>query len=173
VQHDSEATGYFKLAADQNNALSQNHCAICLATGGGVVRNEVEAAEHYELAVDYNHTSAQFHYAVCFAQGRSVPKNQLKLLDITNWLPIKMMYRHNDIPWNCSRLFETKLSPIGCPTGVGLPTTTPRLTRLREMPQQRIKPNQQQTCRNNEQNQMNNRHAGTPNKIQSTRDMPA
>jgi hypothetical protein len=52
----------------------------------------------------------------------------------TNWLPTRMMYRHNSILRNRCRLFETKRSPIGWPTGVGLRTTTPRLTRLREWP---------------------------------------
>jgi TPR repeat protein len=58
VKDDAEAARYFKLAADQNDASSQNRYAICVATGRGVVKNEAEAAEHYELAVDQNHVSA-------------------------------------------------------------------------------------------------------------------
>jgi hypothetical protein len=40
------------------------------------------------------------------------------------------------------------------------------------MPERQTKPNQQQTCRNNEQNWINNIHAGTTNKTESTTDMP-
>jgi hypothetical protein len=39
------------------------------------------------------------------------------------------------------------------------------------MLRQRTKPNQQQACRNNEQNQINNRHIGTMSKTESTADM--
>jgi hypothetical protein len=65
-------------------------------------------------------------------------------------MPIRIMYHPNGILWNRCRLFETKRSPIGWPTGVGLRRTTARLTELREMPQQPTEPNQRQTCRNNE-----------------------
>jgi hypothetical protein len=54
----------------------------------------------------------------------------------TNWLPIRMMYRPNVILGNRCRLFEAKRSSIGWPTSVELRMTTPRLTGLREMPQQ-------------------------------------
>jgi hypothetical protein len=40
------------------------------------------------------------------------------------------------------------------------------------MPQQRTKPDQQQTCGNNEQNRVNNRHAATTDKIGLTTAMP-
>jgi hypothetical protein len=105
-------------------------------------------------------------------RGEVCRRIKLKLLDITNWLPIKMMYHPNGIMGNRCRLFERKRSPIGWSTGVGLRTTTPRLTGLREMPQQRTKPDQQQTCRNNEQNRINNIHAATTNKTESTTDTP-
>jgi TPR repeat protein len=69
VKDEVQVARHFKLAADQNDASSQKHYDICLATGPGVVKNETEAAEHYEPAADQNHASAQFHYAVCLAQG--------------------------------------------------------------------------------------------------------
>jgi hypothetical protein len=90
----------------------------------------------------------------------------------TNWIPIRMTYRPNDILLNRCRLFERRRSPLEWPTDVGLRMTTSRLTGLREMPQQRTKSNQQQTCRNNQQNRINNGHVAITNKIESTTDMP-
>jgi hypothetical protein len=41
-----------------------------------------------------------------------------------------------------------------------------------DMSQQRTDPNQQQTCRRNEQSRINNRHIATTNKTRSATDMP-
>jgi TPR repeat protein len=76
VKDEAEAAGYFKLAADQNDASSQNRHAICLVTGRGVVNGEAEDAEHYELAADQNHVSAQFTYTLCLANGKVVATHE-------------------------------------------------------------------------------------------------
>jgi hypothetical protein len=104
-------------------------------------------------------------------RGEVCRRIKLKLLDMTNWLPIRMTYCPNSIMRNRCRLFERKRSPIGCPTVVGLRTTTPRLRWLREMPQQRKKPNQQQTCHDNQQNRIKNRHVATANRTGPTTGM--
>jgi hypothetical protein len=121
VKNETEAARYFKLAADQNDASSQNRYAICLATGQGVVKDEAEAAQYYKLATDQNDALVQFNYGVCVAKGRDVPKNEAE----ATWSGANLRNR--------CRLFERQTIPIAWPTGVGLRTTTPRLTRFREM----------------------------------------
>jgi hypothetical protein len=104
-------------------------------------------------------------------RGEVCRRIKLKLLDIINWLPIRMMYRPSSIIRNRCRLFERKRSPIGWLTGVGLCTTTSRLTELREILQQPTEQNQQQTYHNNKQNRINNRHVTTTSRTKSTTDL--
>jgi hypothetical protein len=77
---------------DQNHVSAQFNYALCLEDGQGVVKNKAEAARYCKLAADQNDADAEYGYALCVAKGRGVPRMKLKLHNITNLLPIKIMH---------------------------------------------------------------------------------
>jgi hypothetical protein len=52
--NESEATKYFKLAADQNDANAQYLYGFALLSGGGVTADHTEAIKHFRLATEHN-----------------------------------------------------------------------------------------------------------------------
>jgi TPR repeat protein len=71
-----EAAKYFKLAADQNRAVAQNHSVHCLQDGIDVPINISEGARYLKLAADQNDVVAQTSYSCCLQQGIRVPMNK-------------------------------------------------------------------------------------------------
>jgi TPR repeat protein len=94
VKDEAEAVRYYKLTVDQNDTNAQYDYTVCLDGGRGVVKDEAEAVGYFKLTTDQNHISAQFHYAVCLEDGRGVAKNEVKLFDIADLLPIRMIHHH-------------------------------------------------------------------------------
>jgi hypothetical protein len=67
VKDEVEAAHYYKIAADQNDADAQFHCALCLEDGQCVVQNDSGASGYFKLAPDQNDASSQKRSAICLA----------------------------------------------------------------------------------------------------------
>jgi TPR repeat protein len=66
---------YYKLSADQGNALSQYNYGFCLREGEGVEQDFRMAAYYFKLSADQGHALSQFCYGVCLAKGEGVEQD--------------------------------------------------------------------------------------------------
>jgi TPR repeat protein len=60
-----EAAQYYKMAADQGNAVAQYSYAVYLEKVEGVPKNVAEAARCFKMAADQGDTNAQQGYLRC------------------------------------------------------------------------------------------------------------
>ncbi len=75
-QNDKEATRWFRLAAEQGNALAQNLLGLQYLVGGrGVVQNYKEALNWFSLAAKQGHSGSQSEIATMYEQGRGIARN--------------------------------------------------------------------------------------------------
>ena len=59
----SGKASYFKMAADQGDAVAQFNYGVCLYRGEGVPLDFSEAARYYKMAADQG-SAAQFNYGL-------------------------------------------------------------------------------------------------------------
>jgi TPR repeat protein len=59
-ENDAEAARWFRLAADQGDALAQYNLGTMYYTGRGVPEDDAEAVRWYRLAADQGHAGAQY-----------------------------------------------------------------------------------------------------------------
>jgi TPR repeat protein len=62
------AAHYYKLSADQGDAIAQHNYGRCLDKGEGVEMNKSLAAHYYKLSADQGNSHAQSDYDRCLAQ---------------------------------------------------------------------------------------------------------
>lgn len=71
----SEAFKWFRLAADQGNAVAQWEVGFLHENGWGVPKNDAEAAKWYKLAAQQGQRDAQHSLATLYREGRGVAKD--------------------------------------------------------------------------------------------------
>jgi len=54
-----EAAKWFRLAADQGNAMAQSNLGVCYVRGDGVPQDKAEAMKWFRLAADQGDADAQ------------------------------------------------------------------------------------------------------------------
>ena len=74
-QDDGEAVKWFRLAADQGDALAQYSLGDMYRTGEGVPQDYGEAVKWFRLAADQGDASAQNNLGVMYEYGRGVPQD--------------------------------------------------------------------------------------------------
>jgi TPR repeat protein len=68
----ARAAEYFRLAAEQGNAIGQVNFGFCLKNGDGVEKDVVRAVEYFRLSADQGNVEAQFHFATCLEKGTGI-----------------------------------------------------------------------------------------------------
>jgi TPR repeat protein/SpoVK/Ycf46/Vps4 family AAA+-type ATPase len=71
-----EAVRWYRLAADQGHAPSQNNLGAMYAHGQGVTKDEKEAVRWYRLAAEQGVALAQKNLGAMYADGIGVPKDE-------------------------------------------------------------------------------------------------
>ena len=69
---------WFKLAAEQGNAIAQLNLGRCYRDGIGVVKNEKEEFKWFKLAAEQGNAIAQLNLGCCYRDGIGVAKNKEK-----------------------------------------------------------------------------------------------
>jgi hypothetical protein len=67
-----EAFRYYKLSADQGNAVAQNILGYCYASGNGVGLDKSEAFRYYKMSADQGSNISQNIVGYCYASGNGV-----------------------------------------------------------------------------------------------------
>ena len=75
TQNHQEAVKWYRLAADQGDALAQCNLAHMYKRGEGVTKNPTEAVKWYRLAADQGHADAQRNLGIMHRQGKGVAQN--------------------------------------------------------------------------------------------------
>lgn len=74
-QDDQEAVRYYRLAADQGNALAQYHLGYMYLAGRGVSQEDQEAARFFRLSADQGNACAQYELGCLYLKGYGVPQD--------------------------------------------------------------------------------------------------
>jgi TPR repeat protein len=74
----TEAAKWYRKAADQNHAPSQNVLGSCYEKGEGVPQDPIEAAKWWRKAADQNDAGGLYNMAYAYTKGIGVPKDQLE-----------------------------------------------------------------------------------------------
>ena len=68
----AEAVKWYRMAAEQGNALGQTNLGVMHEKGKGVPKGYAEAVEWYRLAAEQGHASAQTNLGVMYDKGQGV-----------------------------------------------------------------------------------------------------
>ena len=68
---------WYRLAADQGDAIAQFNLGVMYAKGAGVLKDDAEAVRWYRLAADQGDAIAQFNLGVMYAKGAGVLKDSV------------------------------------------------------------------------------------------------
>ena len=79
-QDDTEATRWFRSAADQDNTLAQTLLGIMYRDGRGVPQDYAEAIRWFRLAADQGDADAQDCLGSTYANGRGVPQDNAEAI---------------------------------------------------------------------------------------------
>jgi hypothetical protein len=112
-----------------------------------VPKNQIEVVWYYKVAADQNDISSQFNYAE--------PLSTFWVQTVTHWM----------VHW-CGIAHDH--AEIDTATWDAATTNNNRIGSTTDMMQQRIELDQQQTCGNNEQNRINDRHVAATNRHSAT-----
>jgi len=74
----AEAVKWFRIAAEQNDALGEYYLGNHYFAGIGVSQNVAEAYKWYRKAADQNLAEGQCNVGICYAYGYGVPKNAVE-----------------------------------------------------------------------------------------------
>ena len=77
-ESNTEAVKWYRLAANQGNAIAQYNIGIMYANGNGVPQNYAEAVKWYRLAARQGYASAQSNIGVMYFNGEGVSQNNIK-----------------------------------------------------------------------------------------------
>ena len=86
-QDDVEAVRWFRLAAEQGDAIAQFTLGLRHADGRGVPQDDVEAVRWYRLAAEQGDAEAQRNLEWMYANGRGVPDTTLHALQLSEGAP--------------------------------------------------------------------------------------
>ena len=73
-----KAFGFYRKAADQNEAFAQCALGNCYLQGNGVAKDEVEALKWYRKAAEQNNAQAQFNLGYCYEKASGVAKDEVE-----------------------------------------------------------------------------------------------
>ena len=73
----AEAVKWFRLAAEQGNAVAQNNIGLNYVRGKGVVKDYSEAKKWFQLAAEQGEPNAQKHLGIMYTFGNGVIKDNL------------------------------------------------------------------------------------------------
>ena len=71
-QDDAEAIRWYRLAAEQEEALAQYNLVVRYDTGRGVPQDDAEAVRWFRVAAEQGHVGAQSNLGVMYATGEGV-----------------------------------------------------------------------------------------------------
>ena len=71
----AEAVTWFRMAAEQGNAIAQFNLGIKYLNGQGVPQDDAEAVRWFQQAADQGHAGGQFNLGVMYEEGRGVPQD--------------------------------------------------------------------------------------------------
>ena len=74
-QDDAEAVRWYRLAAEQGNALAQFNLGVMYFAGRGVPQDHAEAVRWYRLGAEQGIAAAQFFLGVAYSLGRGIPQD--------------------------------------------------------------------------------------------------
>ena len=74
----AEAVKWFRLAADQGDALAQYGLGITYANGNGIPQDYAEAVKWFRLAADQGNTNAQIGLGYRYVTGTGVPVSYVR-----------------------------------------------------------------------------------------------
>jgi hypothetical protein len=74
-QSDSEAVKWYRLSADQGNAMAQCSLGTMYAGGRGVPKSDAEAVKWYRKAATQGETDGQLRLGLMYANGRGVAQS--------------------------------------------------------------------------------------------------
>ena len=77
-QNQVEAVRWYRLAAEQGEAMAQANLGFCYYDGRGVGKNYAEAVKWYSKAADQGNASAQTNLGVCYENGQGVQKHEVE-----------------------------------------------------------------------------------------------
>ena len=72
---------WYKIAADNGNAVAQNNLGYMYETGQGVEQNYAKAIEYYTKAAEQGHADAQNNLGCIYGKGQSVKQNYAKAIE--------------------------------------------------------------------------------------------
>jgi TPR repeat protein len=76
VESNTEATSWYRKAADQGDAHGQNNLGLMYAKGRGVAKDEAEAVSWYRKAADQGNADGQNNLGRMYEWGRGVAKDE-------------------------------------------------------------------------------------------------
>jgi TPR repeat protein len=82
AQDDTEAVGWYRLAAAQGHQVAQYNLGVMFSNGRGVAKDDAEAVRQYHLAAAQGNAHAQFNLGYMFSNGRCVGKDDA---DAVQW----------------------------------------------------------------------------------------
>ncbi len=74
-QNYQEAVKWYRLAAEQGLAASQNDLGFCYKKGHGVIQSDIEAVKWYQLAANQGNAAAQSNLGACYYYGNGVTQD--------------------------------------------------------------------------------------------------
>ena len=74
----AEAVKWYRLAANEGNAIAQYNIGIMYANGDGIPQNYSEAVKWYRLAARQGYASAQSNIGVMYFNGEGVSQNNIR-----------------------------------------------------------------------------------------------
>ena len=77
-QFPAEAVYWYRLAAEQGNAVAQYNLGAALEGGLGVPQNYIEAIGWYRKAARQNNAAAQFNFGTMYHCHRGVPEDYVR-----------------------------------------------------------------------------------------------
>jgi hypothetical protein len=78
AQDYKEAVRWYRLAAEQGNALAQVKLGLMYDKGQGVAQDYTEAVRWYRLAAEQGDASAQFNLGLMYYAGQGVPQDYIQ-----------------------------------------------------------------------------------------------
>ena len=76
----AEAARWYRMAAEQGNAVAQFNLGVMYANGHGVPQDDAEAVKWYRRAADRGEDRAQFNLGVMYANGHGVPQDDAEVM---------------------------------------------------------------------------------------------
>src|SRR5262249_26016362 len=76
-RNDAEAARWFRLAADQGDAVAEYNLGLMYSEGQAVPQDYAEAAKWYRLAADQRYAQAQYNLGFLYASGQGVEQDNV------------------------------------------------------------------------------------------------